>query len=85
MKLSNLLFDGAVSWTHLFILSESRRDCVCELQLLENKLDGMDLGLTFSVDTDNFGAYEEIEVCLTSFFVPIVVIRLVALCHALLV
>lgn len=23
----------------------------------------MDLGLTFSVDTDNFGAYEEIEVC----------------------
>lgn len=29
--------------------------------LLENKLEGMDLGLTFSVDTDNFGAYEEIE------------------------
>lgn len=31
-------------------------------QLLENKLDGMDLGLSFSVDRENFGAYEEIEV-----------------------
>lgn len=29
--------------------------------LLQNKLEGMDLGLTFSVDTDNFGSYEEIE------------------------
>ncbi|CAM6106160.1 unnamed protein product [Calypogeia fissa] len=29
--------------------------------LLENKLDGMDLGLSFSVDRENFGAYEEIE------------------------
>jgi hypothetical protein len=33
------------------------------LQLLENKLEGLDLGLTFSVDKENFGAYEEIEVC----------------------
>lgn len=36
---------------------------ICEVQLLQNKLEGMDLGLTFSVDTDNFGSYEEIEVC----------------------
>lgn len=33
------------------------------LQLLDNKLEGLDLGLTFSVDKENFGAYEEIEVC----------------------
>jgi hypothetical protein len=32
------------------------------LQLLENKLEGMDLSLTFSVDKENFGAYEEVEV-----------------------
>jgi hypothetical protein len=31
--------------------------------LLENKLEGIDLSLTFSVDKENFGAYEEIEVC----------------------
>ena len=30
----------------------------------------MDLGLTFSVDTDNFGAYEEIEVFQTVFLDP---------------
>jgi E3 ubiquitin-protein ligase HUWE1 len=29
--------------------------------LLENKLEGIDLSLTFSVDKENFGAYEEIE------------------------
>jgi hypothetical protein len=29
--------------------------------LLENKLEGMDLSLTFSVDKENFGAYEEVE------------------------
>jgi hypothetical protein len=34
-----------------------------DLQLLENKLEGIDLSLTFSVDKENFGAYEEIEVC----------------------
>lgn len=52
----------------IVVLSESEGKCIYGLQLLENKLEGMDLGLTFSVDTDNFGAYEEIEVCLDALF-----------------
>lgn len=46
------------------------------VQLLENKLEGLDLGLAFTVDKENFGAYEEIEVSNKIWGQPVVAVLL---------